>query len=331
MSVEEVADGAIRVAIALMAAEASNVLARRGVDAPRFRMVAFGGAGPLVAALLAEEIGIDAILIPPFPGALSAPWARRAPTSKAIWSAGLRAAGRARRPTALARLTAELAERARHWIAEQTARLPVTGMRVESPPTCATTGQGYDVTVPFEAAWLARGDVAAIAAAFHAAHRATYGHANEQAEVWLKELRAHVIGVMPKPRVVAAPDAAAVSGAGEDAPVRLFGRECRSRRAWAAPRLRMAAHSPGRRSSTRWTRRPDTARLERACRPIRRAGAGARAMKQDAVTTEVFANLFKAIVDEMAWVVLRSSHTTFVKETQDFGVALVTAEGETFA
>jgi N-methylhydantoinase B len=51
----------------------------------------------------------------------------------------------------------------------------------------------------------------------------------------------------------------------------------------------------------------------------------------DAVSTEVFANLFKAIVDEMAWVVLRSSHTTFVKETQDFGVALVTEAGETFA
>jgi N-methylhydantoinase B len=33
----------------------------------------------------------------------------------------------------------------------------------------------------------------------------------------------------------------------------------------------------------------------------------------------------------MAWVVLRSSHTTFVKETQDFAVALVTNEGETFA
>jgi len=54
-----------------MAAEASRVLARRGVDAPSFRMVAFGGAGPLMAALLADEIDIDAILIPPVPGALS--------------------------------------------------------------------------------------------------------------------------------------------------------------------------------------------------------------------------------------------------------------------
>src|SRR5437763_3216040 len=59
--------------------------------------------------------------------------------------------------------------------------------------------------------------------------------------------------------------------------------------------------------------------------------AGARTAAQDAIGVEVFANLFKAVVDEMAWVVLRSSHTTFVKETQDFGVALVTPEGEMFA
>ena len=54
-------------------------------------------------------------------------------------------------------------------------------------------------------------------------------------------------------------------------------------------------------------------------------------VRQDAISVEVFANLFKAIVDEMAWIVLRSSHTTFVKETQDFAVSLVTNEGEIFA
>jgi N-methylhydantoinase B len=52
---------------------------------------------------------------------------------------------------------------------------------------------------------------------------------------------------------------------------------------------------------------------------------------KEAVEIEIFANLFKAVVDEMAWIVLRSSHTTFVKETQDFGVSLVTTEGEVFA
>jgi N-methylhydantoinase B len=54
-------------------------------------------------------------------------------------------------------------------------------------------------------------------------------------------------------------------------------------------------------------------------------------VRQGAISVEIFANLFKAIVDEMAWIVLRSSHTTFVKETQDFAVSLVTNEGEIFA
>ena len=55
------------------------------------------------------------------------------------------------------------------------------------------------------------------------------------------------------------------------------------------------------------------------------------ATSQDAAGVEIFSNLFKAVVDEMAWIVLRSSHTTFVKETQDFAVSLVTPGGEVFA
>jgi N-methylhydantoinase B len=50
-----------------------------------------------------------------------------------------------------------------------------------------------------------------------------------------------------------------------------------------------------------------------------------------AVLAEVLANLYQAIVDEMAWIVVRSAHTTFVKETQDFGAALLTPSGEMFA
>ena len=108
-SVEEVADGAIRIAIAMMTAEASNVLARRGVDAPRFRMVAFGGAGPLLGALLAEELSIDTILIPPHPGALSALGAARADLEGDLVQTGLHDAGQAsaRAPRGIAERTGE--------------------------------------------------------------------------------------------------------------------------------------------------------------------------------------------------------------------------------
>jgi N-methylhydantoinase A len=207
-----------------MAAEASNVLARRGVDAPRFRMVAFGGAGPLVAALLAEEIGIDAILIPPFPGGLSALGAARADLEGDLVEPVYERLG-ALDSAALARITAGLQARAAEWIAEQTRSLAVTGTRIELAADMRYDGQGYDVTVPLQAEWLAGGDFQRLRAAFHAAHRATYGHANANAEVWCKELRAHITGATPKPRIVPLQPQAATAVSEDARVVRLFGRE----------------------------------------------------------------------------------------------------------
>jgi N-methylhydantoinase A len=224
MSVEAVADGAIRVANALMAAEASNVLARRGVDAPRFRMVAFGGAGPLVAALLAEEIGIDVILIPPFPGGLSALGAARADLEGDLVEPVYERLG-ALDSAALGRVTAELQARAAGWISEQTRALAVIGTAAEFAADMRYDGQGYDVTVPLDKAWLEAGDFARIRNAFHAAHRATYGHANETAYIWLKDLRAHITGRTPKPRVVPLRSEPTSSASDATRTVRLFGTE----------------------------------------------------------------------------------------------------------
>jgi N-methylhydantoinase A len=190
-------------------------------------MVAFGGAGPLVAALLAEEIGIDAILIPPFPGGLSALGAARADLEGDLVEPVYERLG-ALDQTALARMTGNLQARAQAWIAEQTAMLAVTGTRVELAADMRYDGQGYDVTVPLDEAWLMGGDFGHIRAAFHAAHRATYGHANETSEIWLKELRAHITGATPKPTIIPLrQEAAAVSEAVRT--VRLFGREATAR------------------------------------------------------------------------------------------------------
>lgn len=221
-AVEDVADAAIHVAVTLMAAEATSVLSRRGVDAPRFRMVAFGGAGPLTAAMLAEEIAIDSVLIPPRPGALSALGAARADVEGDLVQPVYQQLNDIA-PGAIRDAAAALDAAARAWIGEQTALLPVTGTRVELAADMRYDGQGYDVTVPLDAAWLAAEDRAPMLAAFHAAHRATYGHANEQAKVWLKELRAHVIGTMPQPRVQPLASGAGDAPAGRRA-VRVRGR-----------------------------------------------------------------------------------------------------------
>jgi N-methylhydantoinase A len=197
---EQVADGAIRVATAMMAAEATRVLARRGVDAPRFRMVAFGGAGPLMAALIAEEIAIDTILVPPFPGALSALGAARADI-----------AGDLVHPvyTRLHELSASslaaawqtLQNAAQVWIADQSSGIAMDPFRISYAADMRYEGQGYDVPVALRPEWLETGDRDRIATAFHAAHRAVYGHATEENEVWLKELRVHLSGPIPRPRL----------------------------------------------------------------------------------------------------------------------------------
>jgi N-methylhydantoinase A len=66
------ARGVIRYAVAQMSHALRLVTLRRGYDPRDFAFVAYGGAGPLHAALLARELGIARTIIPPGPGHFSA-------------------------------------------------------------------------------------------------------------------------------------------------------------------------------------------------------------------------------------------------------------------
>ena len=66
------AQGVLRSVVAQMSHALRLVTLRRGHDPRDFTFVAFGGAGPLHAALLARELGVARTLIPPAPGHFSA-------------------------------------------------------------------------------------------------------------------------------------------------------------------------------------------------------------------------------------------------------------------
>ncbi|MDQ7908027.1 hydantoinase/oxoprolinase family protein [Phytohabitans sp. ZYX-F-186] len=200
-SVEDVADGAVRIAIAMMAAEASKVLARRGVDAPAFRLVAFGGAGPLIGALLAEEIYVDSVLIPPTPGALSAFGAARSDLEGDLVAPVYRKLSVVE-PGDVAAAWKSTKDRAAEWLANEQDSLPVTGTVVSWSLEMRYEGQGFDVNVPVEERWLVDGDAAALGEAFHRAHEATFGHASRGSDIWVKEMRAHLVSVVAKPESV---------------------------------------------------------------------------------------------------------------------------------
>ena len=69
---ERAAEGIIHLAVARMTATVKEISVMRGLDPRDFTLLAYGGAGPLHAAAIAEELGITEIVIPPMPGAFSA-------------------------------------------------------------------------------------------------------------------------------------------------------------------------------------------------------------------------------------------------------------------
>lgn len=70
--VETVATGVLRIAAAAMAGAMREVTVEQGLDPRGMVLLPFGGAGPLMAVLLAEELGMARIVVPPFAGNFSA-------------------------------------------------------------------------------------------------------------------------------------------------------------------------------------------------------------------------------------------------------------------
>ena len=68
----EIAEGALRIAVANMAQAIRKVTLEKGRDIEGFVLQAFGGAGGQHACLVADEIGIGTVLVHPFSGVLSA-------------------------------------------------------------------------------------------------------------------------------------------------------------------------------------------------------------------------------------------------------------------
>ena len=72
ISVEELADSIIQIAESNIVRAIQQVSTERGRDPRGYSIVPFGGAGPLHAARVAEELGVMKVVVPPHAGVLSA-------------------------------------------------------------------------------------------------------------------------------------------------------------------------------------------------------------------------------------------------------------------
>lgn len=198
MSADEVAAGVLDVTTANMHAQLMPLMARKGIDPRDFALLAYGGAGPTHAMLLAGEVGISRIIVPPSPGTLCALGCLVADIKRdSIRTLYVDSARLA--PEDLERAFQALEQDAREWLQGQHAA-------VEAATTVRSAdmrykGQSFDITVPLAVELGPGASMDEVRAPFHRAYERIYGLSDEAAPVEIINLRVTVVGVTPKPRL----------------------------------------------------------------------------------------------------------------------------------
>jgi N-methylhydantoinase A len=187
----ETAQGIVRVANQEMVRALRVVTVQRGVDPRRFALLPFGGAGPMHAAALAAELGMERILCPRASGVLSAlgliASERRRDTARTVLLSGAELTAE--------RIAAEVDE-LRESIA---AGLPDSVPEVTYE--LRYRGQAFELGVPGPPA----PDPAELAEQFAAEHERRYGYRDPDAEIELVNVRLALVVPGPAPSPEAAP------------------------------------------------------------------------------------------------------------------------------
>jgi N-methylhydantoinase A len=72
LETDAMAEGILNIATVSLAAAVKEVTVMKGLDPREFALLPYGGAGPLHAAEVADQLGIDSVVLPPMPGNFSA-------------------------------------------------------------------------------------------------------------------------------------------------------------------------------------------------------------------------------------------------------------------
>ncbi len=186
LGVEEAAVAILRIANANMANALRVMTVARGHDPRRFALVAIGGAGPMHACALADELGIPRVVIPRYPGVAAALGLLATDIRHDLRRSWLQ-------PTAAiapADLDAEFAR-----LETEASGLLATSASVTSnfefyhELDMRYRGQAYNLTVPFAPRPVTAETVAAAEAAFEEEHRRLYDYTPTVTETDIVTLR----------------------------------------------------------------------------------------------------------------------------------------------
>ena len=198
MSALEAAAGIRRIVDMRMADEVRVFAAKRGVDLTLFTLLPFGGAGAVHAAAVAEELGVNRILVPMRPGAFSALGLLCTDVIHDYIRSELRPFAEVA-PDHAEAIFAELETLAHHELAAEGMKLADASFSRELDRRYA--GQGYELRTPLEGLFADRLDGTAMIAArarFDERHAQIHGHAASDRPVEIVSYRVRLRVTVPK-------------------------------------------------------------------------------------------------------------------------------------
>ncbi|EYD71346.1 hydantoinase B/oxoprolinase family protein [Limimaricola hongkongensis] len=325
-SPEEAAEGFVRIAVENMANAIKKISVQRGHDVTRYLLNSFGGAGGQHACLVADALGMEAVLVHPLSGLLSAYGIGLATVSASRQQGLVQPLKEGTRP-ALDAVIAELT-------AQVGAELAGQGVSGESYATrLHLRYEGTDTALQVAYA----DDMAAARAAFEAAHEAQFGFLSPERMLVIEAVEvegtepAHALaetgGMAPERGVAQAEETARFFSGGAWHEARVHrradiapGHEMRGPALIIEPNQTIVVE-PG--WTARLTGRDDILLTRHEAAP-RALAAGTEA---DPILLEVFNNLFMNIAEQMGVALQNTAQSVNIKERLDFSCAVFDRDG----
>jgi 5-oxoprolinase (ATP-hydrolysing) len=327
-SPEAVAEGFITIAVENMANAIKKISVQRGYDVTEYLLNCFGGAGGQHACLVADALGIEAVLIHPFSGLLSA------------YGIGLSSIFASRQQALLKPLAEEslgaineLIGQLREAVFRELAEQGIAEDDLSWRPVLQIRYDGTDTPLPapFD------GSIAATRTAFEAAHKAQFGFVYDNKAMIVESIGVEGADARDQgrdERDLEAEDARPEAGdfrrifcEGQWRDAGIFRREAmKPGHKVAGPALVIESHQtivvePG------WEAEitaKDHVLMRRVEKKQRQAALGTEA---DPVMLEVFNNLFMSIAEQMGVTLQNTAYSVNIKERLDFSCAVFDRNG----
>ena len=328
---EEIADGFIRIAVENMANAIKTISVQRGYDVTEYVMNSFGGAGGQHACLVADALGIKAVLLHPLSGVLSAYGmglaSLRATRTQAVLArfdnAGL---------TALAKTRAPLETQVRDELVRQS--VDKDAVKIVARAHLRYAGTDSSLPIPV-------GSLHDMRALFEVGHQQRFGFISPEKDIEIEAVEVEGVGgggLIEEREIASAAEALPpephtnakifTHGDWHDAPVYL--------RANLSPENRIVGPALIIEDHQTVMVEPDwraevTVKNHLLLTRTKKKTEAKIGKKADPVMLEVFNNLFVSVAEQMGYALQNTARSVNIKERLDFSCAIFDHRGRLIA